>query len=190
MSHPIITYPARADPIGRWPSRVGFATHFVFLAVSYVPKVALSGAEPELVCAWNVKTPDGGTLYSGGNCCSSSGLEGRTEALLSAAIEAVAQPNIPVGSRLHVVADLDRFTKLLNEDRKVRQKMGYLRKSRPPQPLAHANKWRELDAAFDKRNLAVSASNWWSDESRWALNSMKKRAVELRMGLRRRPPMG
>ncbi len=127
------------------------ATHFMFIAASG------EGGDDgnKSAFAWWLMSPKAETLASGNNTLTSSVADWSNAALLQAVLEAVSQGHVPEGARLHVISDQKSLTDLLRKDRAIRRAEGYLKTS--GEPLAYAEKWRELDIAFDDFNLHLSA---------------------------------
>ena len=110
-----------------------------------------------------------------------------TEGALSATIDALQQSNVPSGSRVHFLTSNPDVNRLLNQHRSIRRKNMYMQSSRSKKLLSHTNKWRELDDALDELNLRVSASGWWSKQSRREFEELRRMTVHAMRSSRDHP---
>jgi hypothetical protein len=182
MDDPLLKYRTAAWSPGGFPGAglALFATYFILIADSSKVERVCREDEPQIIFVWKAQTVIGEVLCTGTTYVHRIGLNRFIESVLAAAIDALEQANVPAGSHVHILSNSPSFTKVLNERSADYQKKG---RSRTKKPLRYPEQWDRLDAICKNSQLFVSASSWWSSESRWELNFLSKQALKLRRDL-------
>jgi hypothetical protein len=144
---------------------MGHPDYTLWLAASGHGGDTFAAAPETAAYAWSIETNESERLSERDTAFKPTINDCHMAAVLNAAVEALDCGMIAPGSSLHVITDLDRFVRMLNEDRSVRRLNDYRRRS-INRPLPYAEKWRELDALLDRLSLKVSARRPWSAESK------------------------